>query len=77
MNKFIDDGIGLVITMKAIGVSNLEKYQVRGQTLTATEAIRAKCAECTCKYDDGKYDCGVVLCPLHPWMPYIGLHEDQ
>jgi hypothetical protein len=62
--------------MKAIGVTDLVKYQDGKKELTATEAIKAKCAECCAKYEDGKYDCGVTLCPLYPWMPYKGLDED-
>jgi hypothetical protein len=32
--------------------------------------ILAKCYECTAGYADGKMDCGVESCPLHPLMPY-------
>ena len=63
--------------MKATGVKDLENYQAGKATLTATVAIRAKCAECTAKYADGKFDCGISKCPLHEWMPYKGIHEGK
>lgn len=35
-----------------------------------SEAIRAKCCECSANYDDGHYDCKVNQCPLYSRMPY-------
>jgi hypothetical protein len=63
--------------MKAVGVKDLENYQAGKAKLTATVAIRAKCAECTAKFVDGKFDCEVPKCPLYEWMPYKGLHEGK
>ncbi len=62
--------------MKAIGVADLNKYQKQGKPLVSSDAIRAKCAECSAKYVDGKFDCGISKCPLYPWMPYKGMYED-
>jgi len=49
---------------------NCYKRFLSGLELTQREAILSKCSECSNGYTDGKVDCGVVICPLHPWMPY-------
>jgi hypothetical protein len=41
-----------------------------GGVLTAVQAIRAWCWDCTGFYDSGKVDCERNDCPLHPFMPY-------
>ena len=41
-----------------------------GKKLSLKQSILAKCADCTCNYADGKVDCGVVGCPLYPFMVY-------
>ena len=46
------------------------RQHVSGQKITRTQAMRAKCCECTCYHEDGAADCGIPLCPLYPWMPY-------
>jgi hypothetical protein len=51
------------------GVRFLEKYW-RGEELHLSQMILAKCADCTCYYVDGREDCGMEDCPLHPRMPY-------
>jgi hypothetical protein len=35
-----------------------------------TEALRAKCFDCTCDFADGRRDCKVRDCPVYPRMPY-------
>lgn len=43
---------------------------LRGERLTASQAIIAKCFECCGGYVDGRADCNVTSCPLYPMMPY-------
>jgi len=33
-------------------------------------AIREKCRDCMGNYADGRVDCQVSTCALHPFMPY-------
>jgi len=42
----------------------------KGEKLTQRQAILAKCFACTNGFGDGRKDCGVTACPLHPYMPY-------
>jgi hypothetical protein len=51
------------------GGTCLKKYQ-RGIELTQKQAILAKCADCVNWFYDGKVDCKVPGCPLHPKMQY-------
>ena len=60
--------------MSGIGSASLKKHR-DGARLTRDQAIQAKCAECCCDYTDGRFDCGLTHCPLHPWMPYRGQQE--
>jgi hypothetical protein len=60
--------------MSGIGSASLKKHRGGGY-LTRDQAIQAKCAECCCDYHDGRFDCGLTRCPLHPWMPYRGQQE--
>lgn len=41
-----------------------------GPRPSVTEALRAKCFECTCDFADGRRDCKVRGCPVYPRMPY-------
>lgn len=53
----------------AKGKKELLKH-LRGERLTSTEAIKARCYECMGGYGDNKVDCMISACPLHPMMPY-------
>lgn len=55
--------------MTVKGSSALKKH-LKGERLTQLNAIEAKCCDCVGNYLDGREDCGVIECPLHPWMPY-------
>lgn len=56
------------------GVASTGKTQygryIAGERLTQRQAILAKCFECTNGFADGRRDCLVMTCPLHPFMPY-------
>ena len=41
-----------------------------GETLTRTEAMKAKCYECMGYFLDGAMDCEVKTCPMYQYMPY-------
>jgi len=43
---------------------------LRGERITSTEMVKAKCYECMGGYGDDKADCMITRCPLHPIMPY-------
>ena len=43
---------------------------IKGGGNTIRQAALAKCYDCTCGYADGKIDCRLKMCPLHPWMPF-------
>jgi hypothetical protein len=51
------------------GSAALDRHR-QGERLTPMNAIYAKCAECMADYIDGRVDCGVTGCPLHPFQPY-------
>lgn len=53
----------------ARGQKELLKH-LSGQRLTLKQAINAHCYDCTGFYDDGRVDCLMPHCPLHPYMPY-------
>jgi hypothetical protein len=55
--------------MSGRGSAHLAKHRTGGR-LTQRQAILAKCADCTCDFADGREDCDVESCPLHPFMPY-------
>jgi hypothetical protein len=55
--------------MTVKGSSALKKH-LKGERLTQRNAIEAKCCDCVGNYLDGQEDCGILECPLHPWMPY-------
>lgn len=46
------------------------KRHMAGMDLTAMQAIRAKCADCTANYADGRISCELKECPFFPYMPY-------
>ncbi|KAF0218564.1 MAG: hypothetical protein FD174_2864 [Geobacteraceae bacterium] len=58
------------------GKAALLKF-LRGGKLTPMEAIKAKCYDCCCGYDDGGYDCGIESCPLRALMPYCDVEIDK
>lgn len=53
----------------ASGRSEYIKYS-KGERLTLSEAILAKCYDCMGCYQDGRNDCELKDCPLYPFMPY-------
>ena len=54
---------------KAKGRAHYERHHA-GARLSPTQAILAKCYECTGFYSDGLDDCKMPRCPLYPYMPY-------
>lgn len=44
---------------------------------SATNAIKEKCAECMCQYQDGRIDCEIKSCSLYYFMPYGQLKKDR
>lgn len=57
--------------MSGQGSASLTKHR-QGKRLTPVQAIHAKCCECLCDYADGRFDCEIPTCPLHPFMAYCG-----
>ena len=57
--------------MSGQGSASLTKHR-HGKRLTPLQAIHAKCCDCLCDYADGRLDCEIPSCPLHPFMPYRG-----
>ena len=53
---------------KAAGQSDFARH-VLGERLSASQAFKAKCYDCTCGYADGREDCHIPSCPLYPYMP--------
>jgi len=53
----------------ARGQKELIKH-LSGERLTLKQAINAHCYDCTGFFADGKVDCGVKHCSLHPFMAY-------
>ena len=41
-----------------------------GERLTLKQAVYAKCYDCAGFYSDGKVDCNMPHCSLHPFMAY-------
>jgi hypothetical protein len=62
--------------MGGIGTADLRHYR-QGKRLTRQQAIHAKCSDCCCDYADGRVDCGVSGCPLHPFHPYLGSSDED
>ena len=53
----------------ARGKNELLKH-LSGQRLTLKQAVLAHCYDCAGYYADGKVDCNMPHCPLHPFMAY-------
>jgi hypothetical protein len=53
----------------ARGKNELLKH-LSSQRLTLKQAVNAHCYDCMNFYADGKIDCHLLHCPLHPFMPY-------
>jgi len=53
----------------ARGQRELLKH-LSGERLTLKQAVHAHCYECMGFFADGKIDCGMKHCPLHPFMAY-------
>ena len=53
----------------ARGQKELIKH-LSGERLTLKQAVNAHCYDCTGFFADGKVDCGVKHCSLHPFMAY-------
>jgi hypothetical protein len=53
----------------ARGKKELIKH-LEGGRLTPKQAIQAKCFDCLCYMVDGKHDCKMPMCSLHPFMTY-------
>ena len=62
--------------MGGIGSSALKRHRT-GKRLTRQEAIEAACAACMNDYLDGRFDCLIETCPLHPFMPYRGREPEN
>lgn len=43
---------------------------LNGSRLSPMQAMKANCYMCMGYYADGKVDCGLSYCPIHPFMPY-------
>ncbi|MGA3279891.1 MAG: hypothetical protein ABSD50_02775 [Smithella sp.] len=41
-----------------------------GKRLNLKQAVNAHCFDCMGFYVDGKQDCNLAKCPLHPFMSY-------
>ena len=53
----------------ARGKRELLKY-LNKETLTLRQAVLACCYLCTGYFDEGRLDCEIDYCPLHPFMIY-------
>ncbi len=53
----------------AKGQKELVKH-LEGERLTLRQAVNAYCYECCGFFSDGKVDCSMPHCSLHPFMPY-------
>jgi len=53
----------------ARGKNELLKH-LSEQRLTFKQAIYARCYDCMGFYSDGKHDCNMPHCSLHPFMAY-------
>ena len=54
---------------EARGMKHLVRH-LEGKELTQNQAIEANCYGCMGGYTDGKQDCKIPECSLHPFMPY-------
>ena len=53
----------------ARGQAELIKH-LEGQRLTLKQAVNAHCYDCCGFFSDGKVDCGMKKCSLHPFHAY-------
>ena len=60
----------------AKGKNELDKY-LDGKRITFRQACIAKCYDCMGGYTDGKFDCDIADCPIHPFMPYRNQKESS
>lgn len=60
----------------ARGQKELIKH-LSGERLTLKQAVYAHCYDCTGFYADGKIDCNLRHCALHPFMAYHKNREKQ
>lgn len=44
---------------------------------SATKAIKEKCFDCCCGYQDGRLDCEIESCSLYYFMPYGRLKKER
>ncbi len=63
-------------------IEEIEKYGIqaagrteclkihRGEKVSLSAAVKAKCYECMGYYQDGKADCECPTCELYAWMPF-------
>jgi hypothetical protein len=54
---------------KSAGKGHLIRH-LQGEKLTQRQAILAKCCDCMGYFTDGRSDCSMKTCSLHPYMPY-------
>jgi hypothetical protein len=43
---------------------------LNGEKISAAQALKAKCYDCSGWYADGTEDCKIENCALYPFMPY-------
>jgi hypothetical protein len=55
--------------MTGAGSTDLRRH-LAGESLTLSEAVKAKCCDCMAGYVDGRISCELKECPLWPYMPY-------
>jgi hypothetical protein len=55
--------------INSAGKTNLVKH-LKGERLTRHAAILAKCCDCMGYLPDGRMDCRMPHCSLHPFRPY-------
>lgn len=60
----------------ARGRQELLKY-LDGGRLTLKQAVLAHCYSCLGYYADGKQDCNMSKCSLHPFMAYNANRQKQ
>jgi hypothetical protein len=60
----------------ARGKNELLKH-LSGQRLTLKQAVNAHCCDCMGLYADGKVDCNMPACSLHPFMAYNANREKR
>ncbi len=53
----------------SLGRKHYLRY-INGDFISRSEAMLAKCSECTAFFADGLEDCKVYDCSLYPWQPY-------